>query len=135
MALRRLEAWLHIGVALTENALAVYLGSLFEAGRSPATASMIVAAMRAQYRLIGEPSPIGKAMGLVIAGFRRTGATVCLALGRIERPDMPLQRDPAPACLLDAEGLPEAKWPEQEAGRDSAVSFRRGSVATRYSAG
>ena len=35
-ALRRLEAWLD-GVALTDNSLAVYLGSLFEAGRSPAS--------------------------------------------------------------------------------------------------
>ncbi len=72
-ALRRLEAWLD-GTPLTDNSLAVYLGSLFEAGRSPATASMIVAAVRAQYRLSGEPSPVGEATARVLAGFRRTGA-------------------------------------------------------------
>ena len=72
-ALRRLESWLD-GTPLTDNSLAVYLGSLFEAGRSPATASMIVAAVRAQYRLSGEPSPVGEATARVLAGFRRTGA-------------------------------------------------------------
>ena len=34
-----------------------------------------------------------------------TGATVWLAPGRVERPDLPLQCDPPLARLLDAEGL------------------------------
>ena len=43
-----------------------YLGSLFEAGRSPATASMVVAAVRAQYRLSREPYPCLSARALAI---------------------------------------------------------------------
>ena len=35
---------------------------------------MVVVAVRAQYRLTGEPSPVGKATARVLAGFRRTGA-------------------------------------------------------------
>ena len=42
--------------------------------RTPRYTSMVVVAVRAQYRLTGEPSPVGKATARVLAGFRRTGA-------------------------------------------------------------
>ena len=52
----------------------MYLGSLFEAGRSPAPASMIVVTVRAQYRFSGELSPVGEATARVLDGFRHVGA-------------------------------------------------------------
>ena len=47
------------------------LSTLFEAGRSPATASMVVAAVRFQARLTGSESPVGPRTDRVLAGYRR----------------------------------------------------------------
>ena len=59
--------------SLTDGWLASYLASLFHRGRSPASASMVVAAVRFQARTTGKPSPVGPATDRVLAGFRREG--------------------------------------------------------------
>ena len=58
-ALRRLDRW---------------LAGLYEAGRSPAVAGMVAAAVRFQMKLAGKPSPVGPASERVLRGFRRKGA-------------------------------------------------------------
>ena len=55
-------------------ALAAYLAGLYEAGRSPAVAGMVAAAVRFQMKLAGKPSPVGPATERVLRGFRRKGA-------------------------------------------------------------
>ncbi len=69
-AVRRLSEHLD-GVPLDDATLAAYLAALFESGRSPATASMVVAAVRFQARLTGSESPVGPRTDRVLAGFRR----------------------------------------------------------------
>ena len=63
------------GFPLTDQGVAEYLAVLFDAGRSPATASMAVAAIRFRAKLAGgHPTPdIGPATARVLAGFRRAG--------------------------------------------------------------
>ena len=72
-ALRQFDA---SGFDLTDQGVAGYLGQLFEAGRSPATAALVVAAIKFRTRLAGgQPTvTIGPATARVLAGFRRTGA-------------------------------------------------------------
>ena len=72
-ALGRLETWL-AGRELEDGAIAAYLGELFEQGRSPATASLVVAALRLRARVTGIPSPVGPATERVLGGFRRLGS-------------------------------------------------------------
>ena len=72
-ALRRLDRWL-AGRRLHDAALAAYLAGLYEAGRSPAVAGMVAAAVRFQMKLAGKPSPVGPATERVLRGFRRKGA-------------------------------------------------------------
>ena len=72
-ALRRLDRWL-AGRRLHDAALAAYLAGLYEAGRSPAVAGMVAAAVRFQMKLAGKPSPVGPASERVLRGFRRKGA-------------------------------------------------------------
>lgn len=71
-ALLRLHTHL-AGRALDDAGLAAYLAGLFEAGRSPAAASQVVAAVRLQAKLQGLPSPTGAATDRVLAGIRRAG--------------------------------------------------------------
>ena len=54
--------------------IAAYLTDLYEAGRSPATASMTVAALRFRGRHTGAVDPVGPLSERVLAGFRRQGA-------------------------------------------------------------
>lgn len=70
-ALVRLEAALGRG-PLTDEDLAAYLGTLFEAGRSAATAKLTVAAVRFQARLAGRPSPVGPLSERALRGYVRT---------------------------------------------------------------
>ena len=72
-ALRRLDEW-RDGRRLDDAALAAYLASLYEAGRSPAVAGMAAVALRFQMKLTAKPSPVGPATERVLAGFRRKGA-------------------------------------------------------------
>ena len=55
----------------TDGGIAAYLSSLYEQGRSPACAAMVVAALRFRARLRGCRSPVGPATTRVLAGFRR----------------------------------------------------------------
>ena len=72
-ALRRLDTWR--GTALVDDAsLAVYLGTIFEAGRAPATAALAVAAVRFRAKLAGQPDPAGECTARMLAGYRRTAA-------------------------------------------------------------
>ena len=58
MARRQLDAWLE-GRPLDDASLAAYLGHLHEAGREPATAAMVVAAVKRSARDAGTAVPIG----------------------------------------------------------------------------
>ena len=71
--MRRLKQHLD-GAELTDATLADYLAHLFELGRSPASAAMLVAAVRFQVRVTGSDSPVGAATDRVLAGFRRAGS-------------------------------------------------------------
>ena len=72
-ALRRLDTWR--GTAPVDDAsLAVYLGTIFEAGRAPATAALAVAAVRFRAKLAGQPAPAGERTARVLGGYRRTAA-------------------------------------------------------------
>ena len=73
-ALQRLQAYLDKhDASLTDGWLAGYLVALFHRGHSPASASMVVSAVRFQARMTGSPSPVGPATDRVLAGFRREG--------------------------------------------------------------
>ena len=95
-ALRRLDTWR--GTALVDDAsLAVYLGTIFEAGRAPATAALAVAAVRFRAKLAGQPDPAGECTARVLAGYRRTAAD----RGRGQA--APLSADGLAAILATAE--------------------------------
>lgn len=86
-ALTRLDAALK-GQPLTDQALAAYLGRLFEVGRSAATAKLAVAAVRFQARLTGGPSPVGPLSERALRGYVRqegVGAVVYLGRPTLER--------------------------------------------------
>ena len=73
-ALQRLQAYLDKhDASLTDDWLAGYLVSLFHRGHSPASASMVVSAVRFQARMTGSQSPAGPATDRILAGFRREG--------------------------------------------------------------
>ena len=73
-ALQRLQDYLDKHDAILEDGwLASYLASLFHRGRSPSSASMVVAAVRFQAKTTGARSPVGPATDRVLAGFRREG--------------------------------------------------------------
>ena len=95
-ALRRLDAWR--GDAPVDDAsLAVYLGTIFEASRAPATAALAGAAVRFRAKLAGQPDPAGEATASVLAGYRRTGSD----RGRGQA--APLSADGLAAILATAE--------------------------------
>ena len=119
-ALRRLDTWR--GTALVDDAsLAVYLGTIFEAGRAPATAALAVAAVRFRAKLAGQPDPAGECTARVLAGYRRTAAD----RGRGQA--APLSADGLAAILATAErprtdgrGV-ESHTTAQRRGRTDAV--------------
>ena len=59
------------GHPATDAGVAAYLTGLYESGRSAATATMAVAALRFRAKLAGRPSPVGASARRVLAGFRR----------------------------------------------------------------
>ena len=71
-ALRALETWLG-DTPLSDASLANYLGFLDSAGAAPATARMVVAAVKARSKLDSSPSPVGGAATLALKGFARGG--------------------------------------------------------------
>ena len=60
---------------LSDPALAEYLSELFEAGKAPAVAALVVAAVKFRAKLTGTDAPVGPATARVLAGFRRAGRT------------------------------------------------------------
>ena len=119
-ALARLDAWR--GTAPVDDAsLAVYLGTIYEAGRAPATAALAVAAVRFRAKLAGQPDPAGEATARVSGGYRRTAAD----RGRGQA--APLSADGLAAILATAErprtdgrGV-ESHTTAQRRGRTDAV--------------
>ena len=67
-----LDGWL-AGGPLDDKTLAVYLGHLFDEGKAPSSAGLVVAAAKLRARLLGDASPAGPATERVLAGFRREG--------------------------------------------------------------
>lgn len=73
-ALQRLQDYLdQHDASLTDGWLAGYLIALFHRGHSPASASMVVSAVRFRAKVAGSPSPVGPATDRILAGFRREG--------------------------------------------------------------
>ena len=95
-ALARLDAW-RGPAPLTDALLAVYLGTIYEAGRAPANAALAVAAVRFRATLAGQPDPAGEATARVLGGFRRTAADRGRGQGA------PLRADGLAAILATAE--------------------------------
>ena len=71
-ALARLDASLDARPP-DDAGIAEYLGTLDAAGKSPATASMVIAAVRFRAKLAGLPNPVGPIADRAHKGFRRAG--------------------------------------------------------------
>ena len=71
-ALRRIDRHL-AGHPLTDGLLADYIAGLHAAGKSPATCSQVVAAVKFRAKLQGGTSPSGPATDRVLGGIRRAG--------------------------------------------------------------
>ena len=71
-ALARLDAYLD-GQPLDDAALAEYLGALDADGKAPASAAMVVAAVRFRAKLHGQPDPAGPIADRALRGFHREG--------------------------------------------------------------
>ena len=72
-ALRRLDGWL-AGRQLDDSSLAEFVAHLYDAGRSPATLGLVVAAAAFRARVNAQPPPVGTATNRVLAGARRRGS-------------------------------------------------------------
>ena len=71
MALRQLDAWLE-GRPLDDASLAAYLGHLHEAGRAPATATMVVATVKRSARdPTGGRADVRRLVGSCVAAVRK----------------------------------------------------------------
>ena len=115
-ALRQFDTWRGAAPA-TDTTLAAYLGWLFEQGRAPATAALVVAAATFRATLAGD-TVRGPQTDRVLAGFRRDGAE----RGRGQA--APLTADGLAAILATAD-----RRRETGRGRESvAVAARRGAV-------
>ena len=73
LAARRGEAF-SAAAPVTEAELVWYLTDLWEDGRAPASAVLVVAAARFRARLLGYPDPVGPEIERIMAGYRREGA-------------------------------------------------------------
>ena len=72
--LDRFGGWLEANCrTLDDAAIAEYLDEMFEAGRSPRTASQLLAALRYRARLEDEPHPIGPHAELAFDRFSKLG--------------------------------------------------------------
>ena len=115
-ALRQFDTWRGAAPA-TDATLAAYLGFVFEQGRAPATAALVVAAVTFRATLAGTPVR-GPQTDRVLAGFRRDGAD----RGRGQA--APLRADGFAAILATAD-RPRVTGRGREAG---AVAARRGAL-------
>ena len=116
-ALTRVDGW-HGDLAITDASLAAYLGELYDSGRSPATASVAIAAVAFRARLAGQPNPIGEQTRRVLAGYRRSGAD------RGRRQAHGMTADDLAAILATA-GIPRRS---QRGVESAAVAKRRGEL-------
>ena len=71
-ALKKIDEHLG-GLPLNDVSLADYIAGLHVAGKSPATCSQAVAAVKFRAKLNGESSPAGPATDRVLSGIRRAG--------------------------------------------------------------
>ena len=71
-ALSRIDQHL-AGGPLTDGLLADYIAGLHVSGKSPATCSQVIAAVKFRAKLQGSPSPSGPSTDRVLAGIRRAG--------------------------------------------------------------
>ena len=115
-ALRQFDTWRGAAPA-TDATLAAYLGFVFEQGRAPATAALVVAAVTFRATLAWTPVR-GPQTDRVLAGFRRDGA------GRGRGQAAPLRADGLAAILATAD-RPRVTGRGREAG---AVAARRGAL-------
>ena len=115
-ALRQFDTWRGAAPA-TDATLAAYLGWLFEQGRAPATAALVVAAVTFRATLAGTPGR-GPQTDRVLAGFRRDGAE------RGRGQTAPLTADGLAAILATAD-RPRDTGRGRESG---AVAARRGAL-------
>ena len=85
-ALKELEAWMHDaengfridrngngGVSLNDSVLAAYLAELHDSGKSPATVSQVVAAVKWQAKNLGREDVVGAITERTLSGIRRDG--------------------------------------------------------------
>ena len=125
-ALARLDAWR--GAAPVDDALlAVYLGTLFESGRAPATAALAVAAVKFRAKLAGkQPDPAGERdrprVGRLPAHGRRPGPGPGRPAerGRARRDSRHRRTAPQPLNVPDGRGV-ESHTTAQRRGRTDAV--------------
>ena len=115
-ALRQFDTWRGAAPA-TDATLAASLGFVFEQGRAPATAALVVAGVTFRATLAGTPVR-GPQTDRVLAGFRRDGAD----RGRGQA--APLRADGLAAILATAD-RPRVTGRGREAG---AVAARRGAL-------
>ena len=115
-ALRQFDTWRGAAPA-TDATLAAYLGFLFEQGRAPATAALVVAAVTFRAILAGTPVR-GPQTDRVLAGFRRDGAD------RVRGQASPLRADGLAAILATAD-RPRVTGRGRESG---AVAARLGAL-------
>ena len=79
-ALARVDTWLsNQGLEADDAGVATYLTHLFETGGAPASAALVIAALRFRAKLAGDPanpslsSPVGPLSERILADFRRQG--------------------------------------------------------------
>ena len=73
-ALKDLEAWMHdAGNELNDSVLAAYLTELHDSGKSPATVSHVVAAVKWQAKNLGLGNVVGAVTDRTLAEIRRDG--------------------------------------------------------------
>ena len=73
-ALKDLDAWLRDAAkVLNDGVLAMYLTELHDSGKSPATVSQVVAAVKWQAKTLGLENIVGAATERTLAGIRRDG--------------------------------------------------------------
>ena len=107
-ALARLDSFT-AGRTLDDATLAVYLAELHDAGKSPATIGLAVAAVRFRAKLTRSPSPAGPATERVLAGARRQGAVRSPgSLGA--KPMQPPRSRPMVSGPSPAFAMPQSSW-------------------------
>lgn len=121
LALRAWDRWrAETGGPETDEALAAYLGILFDAGKASSSAGMAVAAVRFRARVERRPNPAGEATARTLAGYRRDAAAERRGRGQA-----------APVTYGDVMRMMEVAKQPRRSGRgteSAAAAERRGSM-------